>query len=230
MPALFRRSRLKLRECLVSGDLPVDTLVDMIRDGRCWDEELDRNGPRLYFGDHRLNNTWFEHYIERVWGWGWLRENPDIDIDASTILAPDLTPEPPLSMTETTFRQRLPSPPAPPRRWARMGLEIGADSFYRLLPSAEAAAVAAPPEAEPAAAAPSRTASQAELEKQVKIVVAERKAVGKTPERGVVLEGVRERLPDKQISERQLRVALERLGLTLPAHRPRKPRKKVDAK
>ena len=119
----FRPSRLILgrcREAAVARGLSLaDTkalLYDMIRDGRLRADEVDRNGPPLYFADPRINNRFIQTEIECRWGWSWLRENPDIDIDASTILAPDLTPEPQptLSMTEITFRQRLPSPPAPP--------------------------------------------------------------------------------------------------------------------
>jgi hypothetical protein len=208
---------------------PADTealLDDMIRDGRRWADEVDRNGPPLYFADTRLNNPLFQTEIERRWGWSWLREAPDVDIDASTILAPDLTPEPQpaLSMTQTTLRQFPPPPPALPLRWSRVGLEIEAESFYRLLPSPEAIVAGARPEAEPATAAPSHTASLADIERQVVIAAAELKAKGKTPGRAAVTEVVQEELAGKHVPEKQVRAALKKRGLTLPAHRPREPR------
>jgi hypothetical protein len=190
----------------------------MIRDGQRWDGEIDRNGPRLYFGDERLNDPLYQYEVGSRWGWGWLRENPDIDIATSTILAPDLTPEPRpvLSVTQATLRQLQPSPHATPRRWRRMRLEIGGESFLPLF-SPIGAADATPEEWS------SRPASEAEIGREVVAAVAALKAAGATPSQAAVLKVVQGKLPEKDVSGNQVKAALKRNGLTLLPYRPRKP-------
>jgi hypothetical protein len=137
----FRPSRLCLGQCLeelaAAGAPAAATLLDMIRDGRLADDEA-RNGPRLYLADDCLSGPWTAAMIGGTWGWAWLRVSPDIDIATSTIRAPDLTPapRPALSMTWETFRM-MERPAASPPRWTRVRIEIGAESFDRLLSPVE---------------------------------------------------------------------------------------------
>ena len=158
----FLPSRLTLGKC--RGELAarvadaLTALTDMIRDGRRWPEEHDRNGPLLNFADgglSPLNNPLYQYEIECIWGWGWLRESPDFDIGASTIIAPDLNldPGPELSEIQKTLRgiSRLyaPPPPAPRPRWIPTRLMINTADFSRLLRSFALQEVPPQPEEQP---------------------------------------------------------------------------------
>jgi hypothetical protein len=119
----------------------------MIKDGRRWSKER-RNGPRLYFGDgslNFLNNPFSAYIVEGDWGLAWLRENPDLDIEASTIRAPKRSGAPPPAstlseITRETMRQlggltgRDPVVRSAPE-WAVTPLRIDADDFFRSLES-----------------------------------------------------------------------------------------------
>jgi hypothetical protein len=158
--AAFSPSRLTLGKCRdeLAARNAADALTDMIRDGRRWSEEHDRNGPLLYFGDSglsRLNNPLYQHEIECIWGWGWLRESPDLDVGTSMIKAPDLNPDPgpELSGIQKTLREvsRLYAPPplAPRRRWIPTRLTIDTADFYRALGESTPEPAEPPQEAPP---------------------------------------------------------------------------------
>jgi hypothetical protein len=149
-------------ELLAAGLSSADAetlLVDIVRDGRRWREEVDRNGPLLYFGESRLNNQFFDHEIGRRWGWLWLREHPHLNIDASTIRAPRWPETPPPATLEDITRETL-RPlgllsgrdlAVTPAEWADTPVWMAADDFFRILESFRKTGPDNPPEL-PAAA------------------------------------------------------------------------------
>jgi len=165
VPALFHPSRLTTVRCrdeLIAGGLSSadadGLLYEIVKDGRRWPEE-NRNGPRLYFGDgslNFLNNPLSAYIVEGDWGLAWLRETPDLNIEASTIRAPKRSGTPPPAstlseITRETMRQlggltgRDPVVRSAPE-WAVTPLRIDADDFFRILKSFREAVPTEPPE------------------------------------------------------------------------------------